>query len=65
MGSLPRSWALSTASPLRAFENERGVQAPVGFWDLAGFTADGDATNFARIRQTELEHGRISMLATV
>ena len=25
-------WALYTASPLRAFENELGVQDPVGFW---------------------------------
>ena len=64
-GSAWGDWALYTASPLRAFENERGVQAPVGFWDPAGFTADGDATNFARRRQTELKHGRISMLATM
>merc|ERR1712196_220249 len=57
--------ALYTASPLRAFENELGVQAPVGFWDPAGFTADGSVENFARRRQTELKHGRISMLATM
>ena len=37
-------------------------QAPVGFWDPAGFTADGSTENFARRRQTELKHGRISML---
>ena len=47
---------------LTAFENELGVQAPVGFWDPAGFTADGSTENFARRRQTELKHGRISML---
>ena len=39
------------------------MQAPVGFWDPAGFTADGSTENFARRRQTELKHGRISMLA--
>eukprot|EP00437_Effrenium_voratum_P003080 CAMPEP_0181434966 /NCGR_PEP_ID=MMETSP1110-20121109/20090_1 /TAXON_ID=174948 /ORGANISM="Symbiodinium sp., Strain CCMP421" /LENGTH=193 /DNA_ID=CAMNT_0023558487 /DNA_START=73 /DNA_END=651 /DNA_ORIENTATION=+ len=50
---------------LTAFENELGVQAPVGFWDPAGFTADGSTENFARRRQTELKHGRISMLATM
>eukprot|EP00437_Effrenium_voratum_P007011 CAMPEP_0181426476 /NCGR_PEP_ID=MMETSP1110-20121109/15682_1 /TAXON_ID=174948 /ORGANISM="Symbiodinium sp., Strain CCMP421" /LENGTH=129 /DNA_ID=CAMNT_0023549671 /DNA_START=86 /DNA_END=472 /DNA_ORIENTATION=+ len=44
---------------LTAFENELGVQAPVGFWDPAGFTADGSTDNFARRRQTELKHGRI------
>ena len=58
-------WANYTASPLRAFENELGVQDPVGFWDPAGFTADGSVENFKRRRQTELKHGRISMLATM
>ncbi|CAJ1384917.1 unnamed protein product [Effrenium voratum] len=64
-GSAWGDWANYTASPLRAFENELGVQAPVGFWDPAGFTADGSTENFARRRQTELKHGRISMLATM
>merc|ERR1712190_192747 len=58
-------WSLYTASPLRAFENELGVQDPVGFWDPAGFTGDGNVENFARRRQTELKHGRVSMLATM
>merc|ERR1712054_270150 len=62
-GSAWGDWALYTASPLRAFENELGVQAPVGFWDPAGFTADGSVENFARRRQTEIKHSRISMLA--
>ena len=48
-GSAWGDWANYTASPLRAFENELGVQAPVGFWDPAGFTADGSAENFARL----------------
>merc|ERR1711874_290326 len=64
-GSAWGDWSLYTASPLRAFENELGVQDPVGFWDPAGFTADGNVENFARRRQTELKHGRISMLATM
>ncbi|CAE7177640.1 unnamed protein product [Symbiodinium microadriaticum] len=50
---------------LKAFESELGVQDPVGFWDPAGFTADGSVENFKRRRQTELKHGRISMLATM
>ena len=37
----------------------------MGFWDPAGFTADGSVENFKRRRQTELKHGRISMLATM
>merc|ERR1712186_208329 len=64
-GSAWGDWALYTASPLRAFENELGVQAPVGFWDPVGYTKDGSMENFARRRQTELKHGRISMLATM
>merc|ERR1712187_1773 len=64
-GSAWGDWSLYTASPLRAFENELGVQDPVGFWDPAGFTADGNVENFARRRQTERKPGRVSMLATM
>ena len=64
-GSAWGDWALYTASPLRAFENELGVQDPVGFWDPLGFTADGSVTSFKRRRSVELKHGRISMLATM
>jgi len=64
-GSAYGDWALYTASPLRAFENELGVQAPTGFWDPAGFTSDGDAANFRRRRVTEIKHGRVAMLATM
>merc|ERR1719253_2458336 len=49
--------------PGSAFENELGVQAPVGFWDPAGFTSDGDQIDFYRRRKIELKHGRVSMLA--
>merc|ERR1719399_2377924 len=62
-GSAWGDWSLYVDSPLRAFENELGVQAPVGFWDPIGFTADGDVAAFKRRRATELKHGRISMLA--
>merc|ERR1719401_1784919 len=62
-GSAWGDWALYEGSPLRAFENELGVQAPVGFWDPAGFCADGDTENFKRRRTTELKHGRVSMFA--
>ena len=41
------------------------MQAPVGFFDPAGFAADGNAVNFARRRQTEIKHGRIAMLAAM
>merc|ERR1719284_795297 len=56
-GSAWGDWALYTGSPLRAFESELGVQAPVGFWDPAGFTKDGDSAKFKR--------GRVTMLAAM
>merc|ERR1719343_1720639 len=62
-GSAWGDWALYTDSPLRAFENELGVQKPVGFWDPLGLSRDGDQENFRRRRVTEIKHGRISMLA--
>merc|ERR1719464_1232346 len=62
-GSAWGDWALYTGSPLRAFEGELGVQAPVGFWDPAGYAADGDVEVFRRRREVELKHGRVSMFA--
>merc|ERR1719220_3269147 len=62
-GSAWGDWALYTASPLRAFENELGVQAPVGFWNPLGFASDGDVEVFKRRRAIELKHGRVSMIA--
>merc|ERR1712186_282483 len=62
-GSAWGDWATYTGSPLRAFENELGVQAPVGFWDPAGFAAEGSADDFRRRRETEIKHGRVSMIA--
>jgi len=54
-----------SAVRLRAFESELGVQAPVGYWDPLGLAQDGDAALFARRRETEIKHGRLSMLATM
>jgi len=64
-GSAWGDWANYTASPLRAFENELGVQPPVGFWDPLGLAEDGDVEVFTRRRETEIKHGRVSMLATM
>jgi hypothetical protein len=58
-------WEQYTASPLRAFENELGVQSPFGFWDPLGLAADGNVERFKRRRETEIKHGRICMLATM
>jgi len=64
-GSAWGDWANYTQSPLRAFETELGVQPPVGFWDPLGLASDGDVDTFKRRRETELKHGRISMLAAM
>merc|ERR1712137_1358808 len=64
-GSAWGDWALYTDSPLRAFENELGVQPPVGFWDPLEFTKDGNRENFLRRRAVELKHGRVSMYACI
>ena len=64
-GSAWGDWASYTESPLRAFEEELGVQPPVGFWDPLGLSADGDVEVFNRRRAVEIKHGRISMFATI
>merc|ERR1711920_768735 len=62
-GSPWGDWALYTDSPLRAFENELGVQPPVGFWDPLELSKDGNEDLFKRRRSVEIKHGRVSMLA--
>merc|ERR1712127_173468 len=64
-GSAWGDWALYTGSPLRAFENELGVQAPVGYWDPLGFTADGNVASFKRRRSVEIKHSRVCMMASI
>mmetsp|Transcript_11097 Transcript_11097/g.16983 ORF Transcript_11097/g.16983 Transcript_11097/m.16983 type:complete len:212 (+) Transcript_11097:31-666(+) len=48
---------------LNAFEEELGVQPPVGFWDPLGLLNGADEERFDRLRYVEIKHGRISMLA--
>merc|ERR1712194_959455 len=64
-GSAWGDWSNYADSPLRAFENELGVQAPVGFFDPFDLAADGNVEAFQRRREVEIKHGRISMLATM
>ncbi|CAE8698786.1 unnamed protein product [Polarella glacialis] len=58
-------WSLYTDSPLRAFEGEMGVQAPVGYWDPLGMAKDGDVEVFRRRREAEIKNGRVAMFATM
>jgi len=64
-GSAWGDWANYVDSPLRAFENELGVQAPVGYWDPLGLGKDGDADVFRRRREVEIKHGRVCMIACI
>ena len=47
------------------FEQEIGVQPPLGFFDPLGLLNDADESRFNRLRYVELKHGRISMLAVL
>ena len=55
----------SRSTALKAFENELGAQAPLGFFDPLGLVEDGDQEKFDRLRYTEIKHGRICMLGVV
>lgn len=55
-----------TSSALNAdFKNELGVQAPLGYWDPLGMLKDADQAKFDGLRERELKHGRVAMLAVV
>ncbi|KAL7556308.1 hypothetical protein ACA910_009312 [Epithemia clementina (nom. ined.)] len=55
----------ASSSALKAFEEELGAQAPLGFFDPLGIVADGDQAKFDRLRYVEIKHGRICMLGVV
>lgn len=64
-GHAGKAGRAQSSQSLRAFENELGVQPPVGFWDPAGYTSGGDVDDFRRRRETEIKHGRVSMIAAI
>jgi len=45
------------------FASDFGATAPHGYWDPLGLTRDGDPEYFSHLREVELRHGRVSMLA--
>lgn len=57
--------ASTTALSASPYENEIGVIQPTGFFDPLGFSLDASPEKFARYREVELKHGRISMLAVL
>jgi len=54
-----------SSTVVRAFEDELGVQPPVGYWDPMGLAKDGDVGEFRRRREAELKNGRVAMFATM
>eukprot|EP00526_Cylindrotheca_closterium_P021020 CAMPEP_0113643398 /NCGR_PEP_ID=MMETSP0017_2-20120614/22819_1 /TAXON_ID=2856 /ORGANISM="Cylindrotheca closterium" /LENGTH=201 /DNA_ID=CAMNT_0000554911 /DNA_START=17 /DNA_END=622 /DNA_ORIENTATION=+ /assembly_acc=CAM_ASM_000147 len=54
-----------TATSVAAFENEVGVTAPLGLWDPLKLIEDGNQEKFDALRERELKHGRVAMLAVV
>mmetsp|Transcript_33288 Transcript_33288/g.76825 ORF Transcript_33288/g.76825 Transcript_33288/m.76825 type:complete len:203 (-) Transcript_33288:125-733(-) len=53
----------ASSSALSAFENELGVQPPIGFFDPLGLLNTADQDRFNRLRYVEIKHGRIAQLA--
>merc|ERR1719437_380495 len=39
--------------------------APLGYFDPLGFTKTGDEEGFRKMREAELKHGRVAMMASV
>jgi len=60
-----REGRVDTAVAANRFASDFGATAPLGFFDPLGCLANEDQETFDRLRETELKHGRISMLATV
>eukprot|EP00595_Chromulina_sp_UTEXLB2642_P001962 CAMPEP_0196767492 /NCGR_PEP_ID=MMETSP1095-20130614/41695_1 /TAXON_ID=96789 ORGANISM="Chromulina nebulosa, Strain UTEXLB2642" /NCGR_SAMPLE_ID=MMETSP1095 /ASSEMBLY_ACC=CAM_ASM_000446 /LENGTH=183 /DNA_ID=CAMNT_0042135907 /DNA_START=97 /DNA_END=648 /DNA_ORIENTATION=- len=55
----------NTRSLQMSFSDRLGAQPPLGFFDPLGLLTDADEARFTRLRDVELKHGRISMLAVL
>eukprot|EP00984_Skeletonema_dohrnii_P001023 scaffold323_cov74-Skeletonema_dohrnii-CCMP3373.AAC.7 len=54
----------AATTALNAFEDELGVQPPLGFFDPFGMlSGDCSQERFDRLRYVEIKHGRIAQLA--
>merc|ERR1711983_206929 len=60
--NVARKSALNSATQ---FENEVGVQAPLGLWDPLGCLNGIDQVTFDRYRYAEIKHGRVAQLAFI
>eukprot|EP00529_Nitzschia_sp_RCC80_P033794 CAMPEP_0113452532 /NCGR_PEP_ID=MMETSP0014_2-20120614/6895_1 /TAXON_ID=2857 /ORGANISM="Nitzschia sp." /LENGTH=202 /DNA_ID=CAMNT_0000343907 /DNA_START=102 /DNA_END=710 /DNA_ORIENTATION=- /assembly_acc=CAM_ASM_000159 len=57
--------ASSSALAAKPFSDALGAQAPLGLWDPLGLIEDGNETKFNNLREYEITHGRVAMLAVV
>jgi len=60
----PRA-AVAPKTVVKAFESELGAQPPLGCWDPLGILENADQDRFDRLREVEIKHGRVSMLAVL
>merc|ERR1711959_452070 len=42
-----------------------GAIAPLGFFDPLGFSKVGDEAGFRKLREAEIKHGRVAMMASI
>ena len=59
----PPKQAATPSTSLQAFEDELGVQPPLGFFDPLRMLANASPERFERLRYVEIKHGRICQLA--
>lgn len=59
----PAPKAPSSVALHNALGKELGALPPLGFFDPLGLCADGDKEYFDHLREVEIRHGRVSMLA--
>jgi len=52
-------------TPVFKVEDQFGASQPLGFFDPLGFSTSGDEAYFRKLREAELKHGRVAMLASV
>ena len=55
----------STALSATDYSSEVGVTAPLGLWDPWNILDTASDEKYARLRATELKHGRVAMLGVV
>ena len=57
--------AASSSLAAKDYSKEIGVQMPLGLWDPLNILATASDEKYARLRATELKHGRVAMLGVV